>query len=82
MPGFLSPFAALCFVGFFARLSYEKHFGTAMGTFGTIFDIGHASGHILAGFLVVRYDYLYSFGAMAVTLLLVAPVFILMVKEK
>jgi MFS family permease len=22
----------------------EKHFGTAMGTFGTIFDIGHASG--------------------------------------
>jgi MFS family permease len=54
----------------------------AMGTFGTIFDIGHASGPILAGFLIVRYDYLYSFGAMAVTLLLVAPVFILMVKEK
>ena len=29
---------------FVADLCKEKHFGTAMGTFGTIFDIGHATG--------------------------------------
>ena len=67
---------------FVADMCKEKHFGTAMGTFGTIFDMGHASGPILAGFLIARYDYLYSFGATAVMLLLAAPAFILMVKEK
>jgi MFS family permease len=80
--GFGEALATSSGAAFVADLCKEKHFGTAMGTFGTIFDIGHASGPILAGFLIVRYDYLYSFGAMAVTLLLVAPVFILMVKEK
>ena len=80
--GFGEALATSSGAAFVADLCKEKHFGTAMGTFGTIFSIGHASGPILAGFLIVRYDYLYSFGAMAVTLLLVAPVFILMVKEK
>ena len=27
-----------------ADLCQERHFGTAMGAFGTIFDIGHAAG--------------------------------------
>ena len=63
-----------------ADLCKEKHFGTAMGTFGTIFDIGHASGPILAGFLIARYDYLYAFWFMAALLVLAVPVFVMNVK--
>lgn len=60
----------------------EKHFGTAMGTFGTIFDVGHAAGPILAGFLIARFDYLQTFRIMAVILLFAIPVFIMSVKIK
>ncbi len=63
-----------------ADLCKEKHFGTAMGTFGTIFDIGHASGPILAGFLIARYNYFHSFLFMALLLVLAVPVFIMNVK--
>jgi MFS family permease len=65
-----------------ADICKEKHFGTAMGTFGTIFDIGHASGPILAGILIARYDYLFSFWVMAAMLLLAVPVFTITVKIK
>jgi MFS family permease len=64
-----------------ADICKEKHFGTAMGTFGTIFDIGHASGPILAGFLIAKFDYLSSFWAMAGILFLSVPVFIATVRE-
>lgn len=60
----------------------EKHFGTAMGTFGTIFDIGHASGPILAGFLIARFDYVFSFLLMGAMLIAAIPVFVLSVKIK
>jgi MFS family permease len=30
----------------------EDHLGSAMGTFGTIFDVGHASGPLIAGVLI------------------------------
>lgn len=63
-----------------ADICKEKHFGTAMGTFGTIFDIGHASGPILAGFLISRFDYLYSFWMMAALLCISIPVFFIYVK--
>ncbi len=63
-----------------ADLCKEKHFGTAMGTFGTIFDIGHASGPILAGFLIARYNYVYAFWFMAALLALAVPVFVANVK--
>jgi len=63
-----------------ADLCKEKHFGTAMGTFGTIFDIGHASGPILAGFLIARYNYLYAFWFKAALLVLAVPVFVMNVK--
>ncbi len=63
-----------------AAISRERHFGTAMGTFGTIFDIGHASGPILAGFLIARLDYLYSFWIISLMLLLSLPIFIYYVK--
>ncbi len=65
-----------------ADLCQEKHFGTAMGTFGTIFDIGHASGPILAGFLIARYDYLYSFWMMSALLVVAVPVFMANVKTE
>jgi DHA1 family multidrug resistance protein-like MFS transporter len=55
----------------------ERHFGTAMGTFGTIFDIGHASGPIVAGILIAKWGYLHSFWLMGALLLLAIPVFIL-----
>jgi MFS transporter, DHA1 family, multidrug resistance protein len=60
----------------------EKHFGTAMGTFGTIFDIGHASGPILAGFLIARLEYISSFWLMGAMLLAAIPVFALSVKVR
>lgn len=58
-----------------ADICKEKHFGTAMGTFGTIFDIGHASGPILAGLLIARLDYLYAFWIMSGILIAALPVF-------
>lgn len=58
-----------------ADLCKEKHFGTAMGTFGTIFDIGHASGPILAGILLARYDYFPSFLIISSALVLAVPLF-------
>jgi len=51
-----------------------------MGTFGTIFDIGHASGPILTGILIARLDYLYSFWIMGAILMLSVSVFIMDVK--
>jgi len=66
---------------FVADLCKEKHFGTAMGTFGTIFDIGHAGGPILAGFLLAHHSYIFSFWVMAAMLLAAVPVFIFTVRE-
>ena len=65
-----------------ADVCKEKHFGTAMGTFGTIFDIGHAAGPILAGFLLAGHSYLFSFWVMAAMLLLAVPIFVMTVAVK
>jgi MFS family permease len=67
--------------GLVADVCQEKHFGAAMGTFGTIFDVGHASGPILAGLLLARFDYFTSFVIMGSLLLLAIPVFVLGVDE-
>lgn len=80
--GFGEAFVTSSSAALVADICREKHFGTAMGTFGTIFDIGHASGPILAGFLIARLDYLYSFWAMAALLILAVPVFTLNVREE
>ncbi|MBF0537113.1 MAG: MFS transporter [Nitrospirae bacterium] len=63
-----------------ADICKERHFGTAMGTFGTIFDVGHASGPILAGILIARLSYLRSFWIMAAIILLSIPLFVTQVK--
>lgn len=46
-----------------------------MGVFGTIFDIGHASGPILGGMLVGALGYGWAFALMACVLLAVIPWF-------
>ena len=78
--GFGEAFVTSSSAALVADVCKEKHFGTAMGTFGTIFDIGHASGPILAGFLIARYDYLHAFWFMAALLVLAVPVFVMNVK--
>jgi len=80
--GFGEAFVTSSSAALIADLCKEKHFGTAMGTFGTIFDIGHASGPILAGVLIAKFDYLYSFWIMSALLVLAVPVFAINVKEE
>ncbi len=63
-----------------ADICKARHFGTAMGAFGTLFDIGHASGPIVAGLLIARLDYLYSFWIMSALLVISIPIFIVSVK--
>ena len=65
-----------------AEFCKEQHYGTAMGTFGSIFDIGHASGPILAGFLLAHLSYLHSFFIIAILLILASFVFMLTVYER
>ncbi len=63
-----------------ADLCQERHFGTAMGAFGTIFDIGHASGPILAGYLLLSFNYMQSFWIISALLLFSGPVFLRIVR--
>ncbi|MEW6532833.1 MAG: MFS transporter [Thermodesulfobacteriota bacterium] len=57
----------------------EDHLGCAMGTFGTIFDVGHASGPLLAGFLIgltgSSTDFRMSFAIVAGLLVAAAVIF-------
>lgn len=59
-----------------ADLCRKRHYGAAMGTFGTIFDVGHASGPILGGVLVAALDFRLAFAVLAVILLAAIPVFL------
>ena len=79
--GFGEAFVTSSSAALVADLCKENHFGTAMGTFGTIFDIGHASGPILAGILIAQFDYVYAFWIISAILLSSVPVFILGVKK-
>ena len=65
-----------------ADICHERHFGTAMGTFGTIFDVGHAAGPIIAGLLLARMDYLPAFWIMAAAPLASIPIFLLTVTHE
>lgn len=75
--GFGEAFVTSSSAALIADICKKRHFGTAMGTFGTIFDIGHASGPILAGVLIAKWDYLHAFWLMAAILLIFVPVFML-----
>lgn len=64
----------------------EDHLGSAMGTFGTIFDVGHASGPLLAGLLIgvvgSGTDYRIPFAVVATLLIVAAIVFRVGVKTE
>lgn len=56
----------------------KDNLGSAMGTFGTIFDVGHAAGPLLAGFLIGLWggaDYRGPFALIALLLVLAALFF-------
>ncbi len=58
-----------------ADLCKARHFGTAMGVFGTIFDVGHAAGPIVSGLLVASLGYAPAFAIIAALLLAAIPWF-------
>jgi DHA1 family multidrug resistance protein-like MFS transporter len=63
----------------------EDHLGSAMGTFGTIFDVGHAAGPLLAGFLIGIWgggDFRGPFAIIAAILIVAAVAFRLGLKEE
>ena len=64
-----------------ADLCRDSRFGSAMGAFGTIFDIGHASGSICAGLLIGWAGYQVTFPLLAVVIIVVIPVFLRNVPE-
>ena len=59
-----------------ADMCRDRRFGSAMGAFGTIFDVGHASGPICAGLLIGWGGYQLSFPLLAVFIFLSIPVFL------
>jgi len=59
-----------------------KHYGAAMGTFGTIFDVGHASGPIVTGLLVASLGYSWAFFIVAAVLVASIPMFLVTVREE
>jgi DHA1 family multidrug resistance protein-like MFS transporter len=61
-----------------ADFCHREHLGAAMGTFGTIFDVGHAAGPLLTGALIGIWggqDYRGPFAVIAALLILSALVF-------
>lgn len=56
-------------------LSNKENYGAAHGIFGTITDIGHASGSILAGILISHFDYDSMFITLGCVLLVFGIIF-------
>ncbi|WP_027366425.1 MFS transporter [Desulfocurvibacter africanus] len=65
-----------------ADMCRAGQYGTAMGVFGTIFDVGHASGPILSGILLGAFGYFPAFLTMSLVLVAAAPLFALAVREE
>lgn len=59
-----------------------QHYGAAMGVFGTIFDVGHASGPIVTGLLVAALGYGPAFALVAALLICSIPMFLWIVREE
>ena len=58
-----------------ADLSQAQSIGAAMGLRGTIMDIGHAGGPLLAGFLIGQFSYLGGFAVVGAIQFLAALIF-------
>lgn len=64
-----------------ADLVKAGQMGSAMGVFGTIWDIGEALGPILAGFLIAPLGYSPAFGLIASLMIAAALCFAVLVKD-
>ena len=64
-----------------ADVSRQRHLGSAMGVFGTIADVGHAAGPILAGLLVGALGYAAGFAILAAVLLASVPWYVRLVRR-
>lgn len=64
-----------------AEQTKARGHGTSMGVFGSLWDVGHASGPILTGILLTKFDYLSAFGAISIILLMATILFQIYVKE-
>ena len=62
-----------------ADLCRAQSYGSAMGVFGTIMDVGHASGPIVTGFLIAALGYRGAFGIVGGLLIAITLLFIIMV---
>lgn len=65
-----------------ADLWRTKSLGSAMGAYGTIMDVGHASGPLLAGVLIAALGYLSAFRLIGLILLLGLAGFLVAVREE
>lgn len=59
-----------------ADICKANHYGTAMGVFGTFFDIGHAAGPILGGICISIFGYAWAFLILAGLLIVTIPCFL------
>ncbi|MCC6473808.1 MAG: MFS transporter, partial [Burkholderiales bacterium] len=64
-----------------ADLAHSRHLGAAMGVFGTIWDVGEALGPILAGVLIARLGYAFTFDILAALTILAAIGFVLAIRD-
>ena len=65
-----------------AEFCKARHYGAAMGVFGTVFDVGHASGPIVTGLLVASLGYGPAFAIVATVLIASIPLFLMAVREE
>ncbi|MEK6712450.1 MAG: MFS transporter [Nitrospinota bacterium] len=70
-----------CTTALVADLVKAGRMGSAMGVFGTIWDVGESAGPILAGFLIARAGYGRAFDLIALLMLGAAVVFALAVGD-
>lgn len=82
--GFGEAFVTSSAAAMVADMCEEKHYGAAMGTFGTIYDVGHASGPIAAGLLLAAFsgDYFLAFLPLGIVLLLGCALFAFTTTER
>ena len=67
---------------FVTDLAAKTHYGSAHGVFGTMMDIGHASGPICAGILVARIGYQGAFLVFTTLLVMAAIVFAIVLQQQ
>ena len=64
-----------------AEQTKARGYGTSMGVFGSLWDIGHAAGPIATGFLLTQLKYIQAFSMISAILLLATIVFHVNVRE-